>query len=347
MSDFAVFKVRKSDKLLLRKIDALLEEEGITRDKNLDYTCAMVDGDYNVIATGSCFGNTLRCFAVSQKHQGEGLLNEIVSHLMEYQLGRGNTHLFIYTKINSAKFFSSLGFYEVARVDNKLVFMENRRTGFSDYLKSLSPSRRDGTSAAIVMNANPFTLGHQYLVETAARCCGTLHLFILSEDSSLVPFAVRKRLAEQGTAHLNNVIVHDSGPYIISSATFPSYFLKDDSVVIEGHARLDLEIFSKIAEALNITVRFVGEEPLSQVTGIYNAVMAEALPKLGIECRIIPRLTQNTHPISASTARTAIKNADWETLRSLVPKTTYDYFTSSEAEYVIEKIKKADNVVHY
>ena len=89
------------------------------------------------------------------------------------------------------------------------------------------------------MNANPFTLGHQYLVETAAASCDLLHLFIVSEDSSLVPFSVRKKLVMEGTAHLSNICYHESGPYIISSATFPSYFQKDETAVIESHARLD------------------------------------------------------------------------------------------------------------
>ena len=134
MSEYALTQVSLSDKRMLAQVDALLVENGITRDANLDYICAMVDEENRVIATGSCFGATLRCFAVSQQHQGEGLLNEVVSHLMEYQMARGYTHLFLYTKIKSAKFFQSLGFYEIARVDGTLVFMENRRTGFADYL---------------------------------------------------------------------------------------------------------------------------------------------------------------------------------------------------------------------
>ncbi len=64
------------------------------------------------------------------------------------------------------------------------------------------------------MNANPFTLGHQYLVEKAASECDTLHIFIVSEDASLVPFPVRKKLVLEGTCHLPNVICHDSGPYL-------------------------------------------------------------------------------------------------------------------------------------
>ena len=347
MSEYALTQVSLSDKRMLAQVDALLVENGITRDANLDYICAMVDEENRVIATGSCFGATLRCFAVSQQHQGEGLLNEVVSHLMEYQMARGYTHLFLYTKIKSAKFFQSLGFYEIARVDGTLVFMENRRNGFPSYLSRLEKTARPGVSGAIVMNANPFTLGHQYLVETAAGRCDTLHLFLLSEDASLVPFGVRKQLVQAGTAHLKNVVIHDSGPYIISNATFPSYFLKDDAAVIQGHAKLDLTIFVRIARALGVTVRFVGEEPTSQVTGLYNEIMAAQLPENGIDCVILPRKEALGKAISASTVRAALQAGDWQTLSQLVPQTTLDYFRSSEAEPVLRRIRSAENVVHY
>ena len=347
MSEYALTQVSLSDKRMLAQVDALLVENGITRDANLDYICAMVDEENRVIATGSCFGATLRCFAVSQQHQGEGMLNEVVSHLMEYQMARGYTHLFLYTKIKSAKFFQSLGFYEIARVDGTLVFMENRRNGFPSYLSRLEKTARPGVSGAIVMNANPFTLGHQYLVETAAGRCDTLHLFLLSEDASLVPFGVRKQLVQAGTAHLKNVVLHDSGPYIISNATFPSYFLKDDAAVIQGHAKLDLTIFVRIARALGVTVRFVGEEPTSQVTGLYNEIMAAQLPENGIDCVILPRKEALGKAISASTVRAALQAGDWQTLSQLVPQTTLDYFRSSKAEPVLRRIRSAENVVHY
>ena len=347
MSEYAISQVYPTDKQTLAQIDALLQKEGIRRDGNLDYICAMFDENYKVIGTGSCFGNTLRCFAVSSDHQGEGLLNQIITHLIEVQYARGNLHLFLYTKVKSAKFFGDLGFYEIARVEDTLVFMENRRDGFGSYLRNLEKTKTGGKSAALVMNANPFTLGHQYLVETAAAACDTLHLFVVSEDASLVPFAVRKRLVAEGVAHLPNVILHDSGPYIISNATFPSYFLKDEAAVISGHARLDLAVFTKIAKALNITARYVGEEPTSQVTGLYNQIMAEQLPRVGIDCIIVPRKEVNGKAISASTVRQCLQAEEWATLETLLPQTSLDYFRSPEARIIVDRIRKAENVVHY
>ena len=350
MSDYnyTISKIYPSDKRANRQIDALLEAEGIRRDGNLDYTCGMYDEDMNLIATGSCFGNTLRCMAVSSAHQGEGLMNQIVTHLLDVQYQRGNLHIFLYTKCDSAKFFGDLGFYEIVRIDGQIVFMENRRTGFQDYLDRLAKEREEEKrSAALVMNANPFTLGHQYLVEKAAAENDILHLFIVSEDASLVPFSVRKKLVMEGTAHLKNIRYHDSGPYIISSATFPSYFQKDQEAVIKSHALLDLTVFTRIAQAMNITRRYVGEEPNSLVTGIYNEIMQKKLPENGIECIIVPRLQSEGKVISASTVRQAIKDGNWEALKELVPKTTLDYFMSPQAEAVIARIRGEENVVHY
>ncbi len=341
-----IAQIRPEDQRMLAQIDALLEQEGIHRDTHLDYICAMFDESFTVVATGSCFGNTLRCFAVSREHQGEGLLNQIVTHLISIQLERGNTRLFLYTKISTARFFSGLGFHEIAQVDGTLVFMENRKNGFASYLKTLVRHRR-GPSAAIVMNANPFTLGHQYLVELAAAQWDRVHLFVISEDTSLVPFDVRRRLILAGIAHLPNVCLHNTGPYIISNSTFPSYFLKEEDAVIQGHALLDLAVFARIACALDITCRYVGDEPTSRVTGLYNEVMKLELPKVGIQCRVIPRLEIEEQPISASTVRRALQDGNWDKLRRLVPPTTYGYFTSLEAVPVIERIRQASDVAHY
>ncbi|WP_333651517.1 [citrate (pro-3S)-lyase] ligase [Lacrimispora sp.] len=352
MAEYIVSKVYPSDKKGHQQIDELLHAEGIRRDGNLDYTCAVYDEDFNVIATGSCYANTLRCLAVSSSHQGEGLMNTIVSHLMEIQCDRGNTHVFLYTKCDSAKFFGDLGFYEIVRIEDRLVFMENRKTGFSQYLDQLKVdtgklSAQEGVVSGLVMNANPFTLGHLYLLEKAAAESDVLHLFIVSEDASLIPFSVRKKLIIEGTKHLNNICYHDTGPYIVSNSTFPSYFQKDGTDIITGHAMLDLTIFLKIAKALGINRRYVGEEPNSQVTGIYNDIMQQELPKAGVQCIVIPRKESGGAPISASTVRKAIKDNHMELLKTLVPQTTLDYFLSSEAEEVIENIRAAENVIHY
>ena len=352
--DITISPIYSNDKYSNSMILKLLNQEGIKRDRNLDYTCVAYDSDYNIIGTGSCFGNTLRCLAVSHEHQGEGLTNKIVSHLIQYQFDRGNFHLFIYTKYTTYHLFKDLGFYEIVRIKDQIVFMENKKNGFNDYLKELSKSKLNDNAnakkiAAIVMNANPFTLGHLYLIEKASKENDILHLFIVSEDKSIVPFNVRKKLIMEGTAHLKNIIYHDSGPYIISSATFPSYFQKDEKDVIESHANLDLEIFVKIAKALNINVRYVGEEPTSLVTGIYNKIMEKKLPENGIECFVVKRKEMDGNIISASEVRKKIKEGNIEGIKNMVPDSTYKFFISEEGKNVINKIKQLDDydIKHY
>ncbi len=341
-------QIMPTDRRENAQVNALLEQEGIRRDGNLDYTCGIFDDGWQLIATGSCFRNTIRCLAVSSAHRGEGLLNQIIGRLMEVQLLRGNTHLFLYTKPETVKFMSDLGFYEIARVGGKLVFMENRRNGFSRFLAGLEqPAVAGQRVAGIVMNANPFTKGHLHLVTRAAEGNDTVHLFLLSEEAGPIPFAVRKRLVQAGTAHLDNVIIHESGPYLISSATFPSYFLKDTDTVIRTQAELDLKIFGKIAEKLGIQRRYAGQEPSSHVTALYNRVMAEKLPQQGVEFVEIPRLTVGGAVISASTVRQAIKEKRLETVWALLPPESYAFFAGPEGEAVCAAIGREENVIHY
>lgn len=347
---YSIGKVNPANHKELAEIDLLLSREGIRRDYNLDYTCAMYDEDYNIIATGSLFADSLRCLAVSKDHQGEGLMNQIVTHLINEQFERGNFHLFLYTKSCATKFFSDLSFYEIAKIDGKIAFMENRRNGFADYLQKLadeSPETQVGQRiASIVMNANPFTLGHQYLVEKAAAENDIVHLFMVSEDQSLVPFEVRRKLILAGVAHLPNVVCHDSGSYIISSATFPSYFQKDDDAVIESHALVDVNIFVKIARKLGIQRRYVGDEPFSHVTHIYNRIMQQQLPEQGIECIVVERKAVDGQIISASAVRQAIKDVNRDKLKIMLPVSSLHFFESDEAKPIIDKIKQTSDVSH-
>ena len=343
-----ITQILSSDRQSNLQVDALLHQTGIRRDGNLDYTCGIFDDDWNLIATGSCFQNTIRCLAVSDNHQGEGLLNQIISHLVDVQMMRGNSHLFLYTKPESAKFMADLGFYEIARVPKSLIFMENRRGGFTRYCNSLCSMQSGGSKiAGIVMNANPFTLGHLHLVEQAARENDTVHLFILSEEAGPIPFSVREMLVRQGVHHLNNVICHSSGPYLISSATFPSYFLKDSDSAIRAQAELDLLVFSKISEVLGIQRRYVGQEHNSHVTALYNEVMLQKLPDLGIDCIEIPRLVEGKTIISASTVRQAIHDGRLEDIKAWVPESTYTFFHSEQGQAVCSAIQQETNVIHY
>ena len=131
-----ITEIKENDKYAQQKMDALLEQEGILRDDNLDYSCGIFDDEYELLATGSCYKNTIRCTAVADEHRGEGLLNRILTHLMIIQAERGNSHTFVYTKPESSGFFSDLGFYEIVRTGS-VVFMENRKNGLLEWVRGL------------------------------------------------------------------------------------------------------------------------------------------------------------------------------------------------------------------
>ena len=331
----------------LNAVDALLARCGLRRDPLVDYTCGVYDQDDVLCATGSCCGVTLRCLAVDDERRGEGLMNLVVSHLCEVQAARGNTRLFLYTKPHSAAFFEDLGFYEIARTD-EVAFLENRKTGFSDWLSQLcrADAPRDET-ACVVMNANPFTRGHRYLLETACANARAVHVFVLSEDYGPIPAAVRKRLVELGTADMPQVILHDSGPYIISAATFPSYFLKQEQQASQVHARLDLAIFDHIARQLNIGARYAGEEPFSQVTALYNRTMAEMLPQSGVDFRVVPRLSLNGRVVSASIVRQALHDGDMAAARAMLCDSVWQYLTGPEGQATLDAIRCTEDLIHH
>lgn len=331
----------------LAAADALLHRAGLRRDPLADYICGVYDEDFQLCATGSCCQNTLRCLAVDEAYRGEQLMSLVVNHLCEVQAQRGHTHLFLYTKPESAAVFRDLGFYEIARTAD-VVFMENRRNGLDHWLEQLpcADASKEQTGC-VVMNANPFTLGHRYLLEKACAKAEAVHVFVLSEACGPISPAVRKRLVELGTADLPRIILHDSGPYIISSATFPSYFLRQDQQVSRIHAQLDIAVFAKIAQRLNIGVRFAGQEPFSNVTALYNSVMAETLPQSGVAFCEIPRLALDDQIVSASRVRQALHDGRMEAAHAMLPETTWQYLMGPEGQSTLNAIRQTDELIHH
>src|SRR5208283_3870000 len=195
--------------------------------------------------------------------------------------------------------------------------------------------RRPGEKVGgIVLNANPFTLGHRYLVEQAARACDWLHVFVVKEDASMFSYADRYGLVAAGVRGIGNLTLYPGSDYIISRATFPNYFLKDKGIVDHSWAGIDLLLFREyIAPALGITHRYVGTEPFDRVTNDYNAEMMEwlehaaskAAPLVVVE---IPRATNRGVPISATEVRRLLARRDFSRIAELVPETTLHYLES-------------------
>ena len=185
----------------------------------------------------------------------------------------------------------------------------------------------------VVMNCNPFTLGHRYLIEQAAKQVERLFVMVVREDCSLFAYAERKAMVEQGVAHLKNVTVIDGSEYAISQATFPTYFLKRLDDAADTQMLLDLDLFRRhIAPALGATVRFVGTEPTDRLTRRYNQLMHEVLA----DVREIVRLEKEGNAVSASRVRKAMEQGDMSTIRQLVPPTTLPYIIAHLATQALQ-----------
>lgn len=206
----------------------------------------------------------------------------------------------------------------------------NEIVNWVDSIRELLPpiKEKGKVYGAIVMNCNPFTFGHQYLIETAASQVDCLFVFVVEEDKSFFPFKDRFDLVKKGTEDIKNVFVIPSGKFMISAVTFPGYFSKENPDKSSIDSSVDVELFGRyIAPVLGITKRFVGEEPSDIVTAKYNQTMAAILPRFGIELTIIKRkvIKESGYIISASKVRLLIKEKKYDEIKKYVPISTYKY----------------------
>lgn len=199
---------------------------------------------------------------------------------------------------------------------------------FREYLDNLKriSVEKIGQSGIIVMNCNPFTKGHKYLIETASKQVDNLYVLVVEEDKSAFKFKDRFAMVKEGVKDIENVTVLNSGRFVISSLTFPEYFTKETNKDTEFDASKDLYNFCKfIAPALKATKRFVGEEPLDIVTNQYNEQMKRFLPEYGIELSVVPRKETMGGVISATRGRKYIEAKDMDGVNMIFPETTVNY----------------------
>lgn len=328
-----------------------LAQAGLRAERNVDQVYGLFEGE-DLIATGSLFHNIIKCVAVREDYQGGPAFNQLISALLQVVMQQGSGQSYVYTKVRTAPAFVHLGFQEISRVDGQLVFLERGMRGLTDFLAALQAKDnkdvlKSGHSeqvGAIVLNTNPLTLGHMALIDYARQACTRLQLFVVAEDLSAFPAADRLALVQEAVADFPEVRVHSTGPYLVSAATFPSYFLPEEENVTRIQARLDAQIFRRyFAPTLGITKRFVGEEPLSPTTHIYNQVMAEVFqeesPYPPLKLEVIPRAEQDGQPISASQVRQYLAQGQLDPALALVPPVTQKYLQSPQGQAIIQKLQ--------
>ncbi|MEF2597695.1 MAG: [citrate (pro-3S)-lyase] ligase [Bacteroidales bacterium] len=326
-----------------RRVEAFLAANGL-RLAPLDRYVVVTrdeDGD-EILAGGGLDGNVIKCVAVSESARSEGLMNILVSRLIAIAREEGRESVKAFTKPENEGIFKSLGFALIASSPNAIL-MENGRGGLPEYRKYLASLARPGRNGAIVMNANPFTKGHRYLVEQAASQVDNLYVIVVKEDRSRFPYVERKAMIEAGCAGLDNVVVCEGSDYAISAATFPTYFLKKLDDATDTQIALDLDLFvNHIAQPLGVTVRFAGSEPEDALTRRYNELMAEILPgtsvavvrqaRRPIDFVEIPRLEQKGKPLSATSLRRALDKGGFKEAMEYIPKSTVPYLVADLAE---------------
>lgn len=353
-----------------QRIEAFLKRNGLRFD-DMHYYAAVTDDDGEMIAGGGLKGNVIKCVAVDDAHKGEAIANTLISHLIAHANEEGHSNVMLFTKPKNRQLFESLSLRLLAEAP-EAVLMETGIGGINNMVEQLKKIKEEGEvckennqeckkeektnlnittpqhlnpstpqplttttplRGVVVMNCNPFTLGHRYLIEQAAKQVERLFVMVVREDCSLFAYAERKAMVEQGVAHLKNVTVIDGSEYAISQATFPTYFLKRLDDAADTQMLLDLDLFRRhIAPALGATVRFVGTEPTDRLTRRYNQLMHEVLA----DVREIVRLEKEGNAVSASRVRKAMEQGDMSTIRQLVPPTTLPYIIAHLATQALQ-----------
>ena len=321
------------------RMEAFLAENGLQPEPVDRYVVVTWGDEEEILAGGGLSGDIIKGVAVSEQARGENLTGPLVSRLLEMAEEAGHTNVKVYTKPENGAIFANLGFRPIGRSPG-ILLLENGR-GLEEYERRLAEIRASGPCAGgctvaadgrgrtgvIVMNADPMTLGHKYLIGQAAARTERLYVIVLGGDRSRFSaenrFQIAASVCRAAGPHVQAV---EGGNYCISPATFPSYFLKKKDEVAEQQMLLDLDLFARhIAPALGASVRFVGSEPLDPMTARYNELMRELLPQHGIEVIEIERLSLAEQPVSASAVRRCLDALDGEGAMRLCPPQTWPF----------------------
>ncbi len=368
------------------------------------YILGLFADDDKLIGTGSLIDGIIQGVAVDAAAEGEGAAARIVTALIKEASARGQRRVFLYTKPEEAPRFEGLGFGLLAETDGKdaahaetasapdgkaegAALLEWGPDSIEVYKKSLEQlsAGRPEDAGILVMNCDPFTLGHRWLIGEAARRSPWVYVLVVEEEASVFPFSARLAMVRGGCAGLANVSIIPGGPYAISRATFPDYFFKVDALTAASspdraslgagrmpeaiaavHAALDLELFKKhLAPALRARTRYVGEEPFSPTTAMYNSLMRAILsrsggsqtnamhpeyrnagigaagPEWALKVCELPRLCIEGEPVSASRVRSLIAQGNIDAARRYLPDSTWRWLLSPEGQELAERLRRS------
>ncbi len=352
-SAFTLASVDRESASDIRRVREFLASHGFDYDPaGVDYTVVLETPEGRIAGTGSCRRDVLMYLVVAPAYRETACAARLVTHLQDRIFGAGDPTAFIFTRPGNRPIFEGLGFSEIASAPPLFSLLEFGFRSIRDFQQRIASRRRPTTTekvAAIVVNCNPYTRGHRHLIEKASGENEVVYLFVVEEELSVFPFKVRYELVSRGTGDLPNVVVLSGGRYIVSAATFPTYFLKSEhpDLVTRKQAELDVTVFARwIAPALGIHRRYVGTEPASPTTAAYNLAMKAILPGHGVEVVEVPRLSagapgEQSDFISASKVRHAISEGRLYSALDLLPAVTRTFLLSRRAEPILQKLRSA------
>lgn len=337
--DYEIREMPLTLKSVRNQVEAFLACNGLRLENVDEYVAVFAIGEDAILAGGGLAGNTIKCVAVGDTLRGTGMGTKLISHLVCVAASKGYDHQKVFTKPENQMVFTSLGFNMLA-ASPQAIFLENS-TELNTYCTELQTLQTAGKCGIIVMNANPFTHGHHYLVEQAAQQVDHLFVMVVHEDKSRFSYAERLTMVRQGCAGLGNVTVCSGSRYAVSSDTFPTYFLKQIDDATDEQILLDLDLFARhLAPALGVTIRFVGSEPTDALTRRYNQLMHKTLPGRGIavveiDRQVIPGADGQQvcdKSISASLLRHYLDDRRFLAAADLAYHTTIPYLIAELAE---------------
>lgn len=317
---FYVDRVIKGSSSETALSEFLLERDVIYEDLDASY---IIRDAGEIIATVSVKKNLIKFFYIDDKYQGEGLAIELINSALEDIIAKGYRSYFVFTKAKNENIFTSLSMDVIEKTED-VVLLEGGFFKYKDWIDIIKKDLDKDEYNAIVMNANPLTLGHEYLVDKALENDTDLIIFVLEEDASYFSTRDRYEIVKKHYQYNDRVHVYKSGSYIISRATFPTYFLKKDTDKLKVYTELDAKIFAKrIAKDLNIKKRYFGTEPIDKVTEKYNEMMKKILYEYGVESEFIERKTIDGEVISASKVRKCYEN-DFSVCKKYLSSDVYE-----------------------
>lgn len=311
----------------INEVKELLEKNNLIYESSVTKTIGLYDKN-KLIATGSIDHNVIKMIAVDPNYQSQNISSKILSHLLFYLEAHDINHYFLFTKPENKDIFSNYNFNKIMETKDIILF-ENNKDGIHKALTEMSQSlpAKKGSRGCIVMNLNPMTLGHLYLIEETSKIHDDIIIFLVETDASLLSYETRLSILKKAIKHLSHVYILPSTNYMISRATFPTYFLKEKQKM-DVYTELDVSIFKTyFMPIFQIDKRHVGEEPIDELTRFYNLKMKEMLKEQLI---VIPRKTYENNVISASYVRKLATEKKYDMIKSIVPKATYKFLISKK-----------------